>query len=248
MEVFVILDGLRRMVDVIGRLGWSLSINIILGVFLLSLSSCLHTVCNNLFTSNIYCLLIQCVCFTSSTVCPSLSMCIPPCKFLSFSPRHTDMGLFAWISHFLFGVCIRSLVLVPSTHQTLTLLKMRKRDRKEDTQKVYKWGNDGKSRCEWERGMCGEIRMNMWGPSGHIRTVEGKILTDDTDTVKTKGKWKRSRKYKVVNYHNIHRYGQMMPYSCQMLRSYCKIVFHPNLLSKESGLLSFPITICFYLL
>lgn len=100
--------------------------------------------------------------FTSSTVCPALSICIPPLNVLPFSPRPTDAALFAWISHFLFGVCIWSLVLVPSTHQTLMLLKMRKGDRKEDTytQKAYKWQNN----VEWERCVCGErIRITVWG-------------------------------------------------------------------------------------
>lgn len=96
-----------------------------------------------------------------------------------------------------------------------------KRGQKGDIQKAYKWGNDGESRYEWERGvcLCGENQDE------HVRTVEWKILSDDTETVKTKGKWKRSGKYKVVNYHNIHRYGQIRPDSCQRLSSYRKIVF-----------------------
>lgn len=120
------------MVDVIGRCGAASGVVTVYKyhawVFLFSLSSCSHTVCNSLFTLNIYNLLIQCVYFTSSIVCFGLSIYIPPCKYLSFSLRHMgiDMGLFAWISHFLFGVCIRSLVLVPSTHQTLMLLKWEK--------------------------------------------------------------------------------------------------------------------------
>lgn len=56
----------------------------------------------------------------------SLSAFLP----VRFSARHTDTGLFARNSHFLFGVCITSLVLVPSSHQTPELLKNPERERR----------------------------------------------------------------------------------------------------------------------
>lgn len=168
-----------------------------------------------------------------------LSICIPLCEFLSFSARHWDMGLFAWISHFLFGVCIWSLVLVPSTHQTLKLLKIKERDRKEDThRKVQKWENDDKSKCDWVKCMCS--RESWWSskenPDWWHRHTENQRKMK-----------KRSGNYKVVNYCYIPRYGQKRPESNQPVSSYCKIVFHPNLISKKSGLFLFPITICFYI-
>lgn len=94
-----------------------------------------------------------------------------PASF-SFSPQDpTDTSLFAWISHFLFGVCIRALVLVPNTHQTLTLVSIRKRDRNGNTDKEYKWGNQNTSTGEWERDVCGEngdeyMRRENWENSG----------------------------------------------------------------------------------
>lgn len=109
------------------RPGWSLSIN--------TSPRMLHFL---LFTHNqqpfhlftFYSSLNQHVHCTFLSVClPYLSAFLRVCLCLSFFPRHTDMGLFARISHFLFGVCIRSLVLVPNTHQTLKLLKMKKRKR-----------------------------------------------------------------------------------------------------------------------
>lgn len=162
------------------RHGWSLCINTFYwGCSSPCLSSCSHTDYNKLFTSNIHSMLIQPVYFTSSAVCYALSICIPPHELLSFSLRRRVIALFAWISHFLFGVCIRSLVLVPSTHQTL---KARKRDRKKGTQKVYKWGNRGKIWGEWERLTLKGIGLKMSGQ------WKGKILT----TVR-ESKWKTKK-------------------------------------------------------
>lgn len=173
------------MVDVIG---WCRALSRVVTIYKyhtqgappLSFLSCSHIAWNNLFTLKVF---TDTVYLTSSTLCTALSTHILPCKFLSFSPRHTDMGLFAWISHFLFGVCIQSLVLVPSRHQTLALLKMRNGDRQEDAQRNVQLR-------EWRmgRGDTNVLKVCVWGDSRaeRVRTVEGKILTDDT--VKTREK------------------------------------------------------------
>lgn len=125
------------------HLGWPQSINNTLGMSLLSLSK-LTCHLKQPFHPPLLSLLIHCVSFTSSAVCLALSVRIPPGKFGFFSLQGpTDTGVFAWTSHFLFGVYIRSLVLVPSTHQTLSkrCSWWERRDRSGDTVKAYKWGN-----------------------------------------------------------------------------------------------------------
>lgn len=177
------------------RHGWSLCINTFYwGCSSPCLSSCSHTDYNKLFTSNIHSMLIQHVYFTSSAVCYALSICIPPHELLSFSLRRRVIALFAWISHFLFGVCIRSLVLMPSTHQTL-------KARKETERRAH--------RKYISEGIVAKFEVNgrgwLWKESGWRCQDNGKEKSWPLSE-KANGKPKRSRKHKAVNY-NIHRYA-----------------------------------------
>lgn len=115
-----------------------------------------------------------------------------------FSPQDpTDMSLFAWISHFLFGVCFRALVLVPNTHQTL--LTMRKRGRNGNTDKEYKWEVEHKY-----RGMGEGCVWREWGWVYEERRLGKFWLMTRT----TKGK--RTNRHKIVNYAKMQKWRQMM--------------------------------------
>ena len=197
--VFEPLMGFVRLVDVIGR--WRAASRVVTFYKYVSqglppLSSCSHTQCN-----------LSPPPFTAFWFSVSLSHPLPSILlYLSaFLPaslplrgRHTHMGVFAWISHFLFGVCIWSLVLVPSTHQTLVLLEIIEGDKK---------GGNTESKYTYMqyKGMMAKVERN-----GRYICVLGWTCEDrenlDWWHRRTENQGKLS-KYWVVDYHDIRRNG-----------------------------------------
>lgn len=99
-------------------------------------------------------------------------------------------------------------------------------------------------------GIVAKFEVNgrgwLWKESGWRCQDNGKEKSWPLSE-KANGKPKRSRKHKAVNYISTDM-PQKRSGSCQRRCSFCKITFHLYLIYKESGLISLPCAICFYLL
>lgn len=192
--------------------GWSSAASGVVSVYKYQTvsSSSLFPPQNNLFTSDVYSLLISVSISHPPKVSALLylSTFLPESFFLSFCL--SDMSLFAWTSHFLFGVCVDDPFFLCPTHIKHLLLKMRGKDWEEGIKKEYYDRmmvkvDVSERRCVWvesqdERGNPGQWHRHR----------------------KKKEKGKNNRNHKAADYITSLGNGQIRPETCQTLRSYCK--------------------------